>query len=223
MPSIFAMSDTHGCDEILEETIERIGFPRKKGDKLILLGDYVSHDWEDAISDLAAIMDIQARYPEGQVICLPGNHEIDWCENYGQTSYGRAFARWINRLPLYYETDDQIFVHAGIDEEAGDLWRIGTPDDWFTHAFPPITGAWDDGSGEGARSKDIVAGHVGTSSEYLGGREYWGRVFYDGESHFYLDGTTESSGVIPVLEYDIEHGIYYAWDKDGDRYEIAKR
>lgn len=31
---------------------------------------------------------------------------------------------WIRGLPYYYETPTQVFVHAGIDEDAGDLWRI---------------------------------------------------------------------------------------------------
>lgn len=29
--------------------------------------------------------------------------------------------KWLKSLPLFYETVNQIFVHAGIDEEAGDL------------------------------------------------------------------------------------------------------
>ncbi len=27
---------------------------------------------------------------------------------------------WIKKLPLYYETEKQIFVHAGVDEDAGE-------------------------------------------------------------------------------------------------------
>lgn len=223
MSKIFAMSDPHGRGDLVEQNIERIGFPTSPSDVLVLCGDYLNHSWENAIEDFAEIMDIQCRYPEGQVVCLAGNHEIDWAVNYGQTSYGRAFARWISSLPLYYETNEQIFVHAGIDEEAGDLWRVGTPDEWFTHMFPPQTGSWDDDSGN-EKSKDIVAGHVSVmNGDYLGGRNHGPRVYYDGENHFFLDGTTEKTGVIPVLEYDTNTKTYFAWDGDGTRYPIAQR
>lgn len=33
---------------------------------------------------------------------------------------------WIKNLPLYYETETQIFVHVGIDEEVEDYWRCQT-------------------------------------------------------------------------------------------------
>lgn len=36
---------------------------------------------------------------------------------------------WLKKLPLYYKTDKQIFVHAGIDEDADDWWETGTSDD----------------------------------------------------------------------------------------------
>lgn len=216
------MSDIHGRDDILEDNIERLGFPASSEDMLVLCGDYISHDWEETIDDLAAVMDIQSRFPEGQVICLAGNHEVDWAESYGGTSWGRAFARWIRELPLYFETENAIYVHAGIDEEAGDWWRTGTSDETFTHKFPPETGSWDDGSGS-EKSKDIVAGHVGTSSNDLGGRDCFGCVYYDGEDHFFIDGTTEYSKVIPVLEYDTDEEAYYAWDSDGDRHLIASK
>ncbi len=31
-------------------------------------------------------------------------------------------------MPLYYETGEQIFVHAEVDEEAGEYWKWGTND-----------------------------------------------------------------------------------------------
>ncbi len=32
---------------------------------------------------------------------------------------------WIWQMPLYFETKSQIFVHAGVDEEAGEYWMWG--------------------------------------------------------------------------------------------------
>ncbi len=37
--------------------------------------------------------------------------------------------RWIRKLPCYYETESSIFVHAGIDEDLGKDWSIGTSED----------------------------------------------------------------------------------------------
>ena len=31
---------------------------------------------------------------------------------------------WIEQMPSYFETENQIFVHAGVDEEAGEYWYV---------------------------------------------------------------------------------------------------
>lgn len=109
--------------------------------------------------------------------CIRGNH--------------RELLQWIKKLPYYYATDTQIFVHAGVDEEAGDWWNVGTPDYYFTGKYPPTFGRF---------YMDIIAGHTATSS-ITGEREFHD-VFYDGESHYFIDGGVEKSGSIPVLVYD---------------------
>lgn len=53
------------------------------------------------------------------------------------------FINWFKkryRDKRYYETDTQIFVHAGIDEEAGKLWKELTSSEIFTNKFPITTG-----------------------------------------------------------------------------------
>lgn len=222
---IFAMSDTHGNIELIYQNLSRAEFGREPDDLLILCGDYLERSWDDDILNFAEIMDLQCRYPKGSIICLMGNHERDWLKEHENDSYAQGVARWVSKLPSFYETNDQIFVHAGIIEEARDLWRTGTPEEWMSEMFPPQTGSWDDGEThrDGERSKDIVAGHVSSSSAYLGGKEFFGRIYWDGENHFYIDGMTEKSGVLPMLEYDTEKKIYYAWDAGGDRIPIATR
>lgn len=54
----------------------------------------------------------------------------------------------------------------------------------------------------GAFHKDVIAGHISTA-KISGNRTYDG-IWHDGQSHYYLDGTTWRSGKIPVLEYDSE-------------------
>ena len=219
---IFAASDIHGQIDVLEANLKKIGFPTSHDDVLVLCGDYLDHSWQNDVCDFAAIMDLQYSYPDGQVVCLAGNHEVDWLDQCGSEPYAQGIARWVRNLPLFHETDDQIFVHAGICEEAEDLWQVGTPPEYFTHMFPPQTGYWNDGSGND-KSKDIIAGHVSTRNEFLGGRGWGACVYWDGANHFYLDGTSEQSHIVPILEYDCDTKSYYAWDEEGEKYLITTR
>ena len=98
---------------------------------------------------------------------------------------------WLKSLPLYHEEQKQIFVHAGIDEEAGYWWQHGTSEDIFVSKYPASLGFF---------YKDIIAGHIGTY-ELKNQEDFYG-VFWDGESHYYIDGTVEKSGKIPLLIYD---------------------
>lgn len=109
----------------------------------------------------------------------------------------RELIRWLRELPYFYETDTQIFVHAGIDEEAGDWWREGTPESTFVAKYPATFGPFP---------KDIIAGHIGTAS--LSGDESFHDIFWDGASHYFCDGTVYISGKIPVLVYDTETRKY---------------
>ena len=105
--------------------------------------------------------------------------------------------KWLRKLPYYYKTETQIFVHAGVDEEAEDLWEIGTPSHTFVGKFPEMIGEF---------YMDIIAGHIGTS-RIVGDKDFCG-VYYDGMSHYYIDGTVTVSGKIPVLAYDEKIGKY---------------
>ena len=53
---------------------------------------------------------------------------------------------------------------------------------------------------------DIIAGHIATSK--ISGDEDFHGVYYDGASHYYIDGTVVESGKIPVLAYDEKSGKY---------------
>ncbi|WDH78201.1 metallophosphoesterase [Microbacterium esteraromaticum] len=104
---------------------------------------------------------------------------------------------WIRALPLVHETGSHVFVHAGVDEEAGDLWRHGTSEHVFTEKFPATTGPMLIG-------KRIVAGHVGTALLHgrgLRGDSQTHGVFAD-EGHLYIDGSVETTGLLNVLRID---------------------
>ena len=107
------------------------------------------------------------------------------------------FMKWFQthyKDKRYYETDSQIFVHAGIDEEAGKLWKELTSSEMFTNKFPLTTGGF---------FKDIVSGHV-ASWEVAKDKTY-----HDSKSHYFIDGDVNNSKTIPVLCYDTITKKYY--------------
>lgn len=112
---------------------------------------------------------------------------------------------WLKDLPYYYETDTQIYVHAGIDEEAGEFWKWGSEDYYFCSKYPYTIGKFE---------KDIIAGHIGTST--ITGNENYHKVFWDKQSHFYIDGTTELSKILPLLKYDTKIKRYSSFEKITD-------
>ncbi len=115
---------------------------------------------------------------------------------------------WMRKLRLYYETDTQIFVHAGvyeeITEEEAEWCTIGTPDYVLTGKLPPSTGPF---------YKDIIAGHVAAS--FLAGDLSFSGIFFDGESHYYIDGSAVNSGRLLCLAYDESEKKYYQLEEDG--------
>ncbi|MFS8960924.1 metallophosphoesterase [Streptococcus mitis] len=105
------------------------------------------------------------------------------------------FINWFKkryRDKRYYETDTQIFVHAGIDEEAGKLWKDLTSSEMFTNKFPITTGGF---------FKDIVSGQI-ASWEVAKDKTYQGKIYFDGKNHYFIDGDVYHSKTIPVICYD---------------------
>jgi len=111
----------------------------------------------------------------------------------------RELLAWMRSLPLYYETKTWIFVHAGVEEAAEDLWKTGTPDEMFMWKYPPSTGAF---------CKTVIAGHVGTYS--IAREPTFHDVYYDGASHYYIDGTVYNGGNLCLLSCDEETGICHS-------------
>lgn len=120
---------------------------------------------------------------------------------------------WMRKLRLYYETEMQIFVHAGVDEDIPEeevQWcTIGTPDYMMTGKFPPTVGHF---------YKDIIAGHVATS--FLAGDMDYSDIYFDGQSHYYIDGSAAMIRRILCLAYDENTGKYYQLEEDGKLKEI---
>ena len=55
----------------------------------------------------------------------------------------------------------------------------------------------------------MVAGHVGTGTWSLADTRNYHDVFYDGASHYYIDGSVYKGGKLLLLAYDEESRTYY--------------
>lgn len=222
---LYCMSDIHGFLMEFEEALSLVAEHLEEEDvKLILLGDYI-HGGADNRGVLDKIMELQYQYGSDKVVALMGNHEefVLWgdstidClirtieeEDNGRYDNGEddKYIRWMGNLPRYYTEGNTIFVHAGIDEEAGDLWEWGTGEETFTGKYPAETGQIEN------LDMKVVAGHVGTAE--ISGDSRYHDIYYDGASHYYIDGTVLESGRIPVLKVDTEADQYYRVTEAGE-------
>ena len=131
-------------------------------------------------------------------------------ENHG------SLLSWMRNLRLFYETDTQIFVHAGVDENIPEeemAWcTIGTPEYVLTGKYPPTVGHF---------YKDVIAGHV-AASLVARDRGFKG-IYFDGESHYYIDGQAGKNRRILCLVYDESKKKYYELNEDGSLCEIKGR
>ena len=220
---IYCISDVHGFlaefEEALSLVIEHLEEPDTK---LCLMGDYI-HGGADNYGVLDKIISLQNRYGEDKIIVLLGNHEEFVLTGYSSINsmsmiedneyddgddQDDKYICWLENLPRYYTEGNTIFVHAGIDEDAGDMWEWGTSDEIFVSKYPAETGKI-----EGLEMK-VVAGHVGTAE--ISGDPRFHDIYYDGDSHYYIDGTVMDSGIIPVLLVDTDENKYYQVTEGGN-------
>ncbi|MDB5054985.1 MAG: Ser/Thr protein phosphatase [Bacilli bacterium] len=201
MAYIYAMSDIHEELALFKETLSLVDL--SENNQLILLGDYIDIHSQD-LSILYFIKEMQEKH-KNKVITLAGNHEMMLLEDIqskASSFHDTAVLNWLKSLPFYYETEKQIFVHAGIDEEAEEYWKWGSEDYYFCCKYPHTTGKF---------YKDIIAGHVSTSE--ITGKADYHKAWWDKQNHFYIDGNTRVSKTIPVLKYDTVSGKYTSFEK----------
>lgn len=132
------VGDIHGCCKEMKtllSDLEERGTYLPEEDRLIFIGDYIDRG-PDARLVVSFIRQLQEARP-GQVIPLKGNHEdmlldymdeggLSWLFNGCQTTihsyegHGDELQEdmeWMRRLPLFYEDEDFIYVHAGINKK----------------------------------------------------------------------------------------------------------
>ncbi len=134
---IFAIGDIHGCKDALEALLEILPVDWER-DLIIFLGDYIDRG-PDPKGVIEKIIELKKAYPES-IITLKGNHE-QMFENFlkgkeistflynggdatlrsyyknGYLEIPGEHLQFLKELRLYYETEDYIFVHGGINPE----------------------------------------------------------------------------------------------------------
>ena len=137
---IYVIGDIHGCLDPLKQLLEHLE-PDLHKDRLVFVGDYIDRG-PDSRGVVDYILQLRARYPTGNIICLRGNHEVMfqdflagqdrelfllngglstmksyWGENWDDQSefvLPLDHQRFYQELLPFYTTDDYIFVHAGL-------------------------------------------------------------------------------------------------------------
>jgi serine/threonine protein phosphatase 1 len=137
MKKIFAIGDIHGCYDRLKTLMEKIPIDCSR-DTLVFIGDYIDRG-PHSVEVVDYLIQLKNRFPE--VIFLKGNHEdmldkflngvdrFTYLLNGGQQTLDSYLTKpvgskffpippdhmeFFKSLRLFYETEEFIFVHAGL-------------------------------------------------------------------------------------------------------------
>ncbi len=173
---IFAVGDIHGCLSHLRELLGKIQIGRN--DILLFLGDYIDRG-PDSYEVVETLLRLKSE--SASVICLKGNHEqmfLDYLSgkdpelflanggrhtllSYRKNGWEQPPAEHMDfflSLDLCYETQDSIFVHAGLQPHIP--LQNQNPEDllWIRGPFYAAPNTWN---------KTIVFGHTPFAQPYV--------------------------------------------------------
>lgn len=171
---IFAIGDVHGCVDELRLLLNRL--PRTSETTIVFLGDYIDR----GPSSREVIETVLELGQQSQVVALMGNHEamfIDYLDDPTSSAAGafiynggsatlasyadgdgvvipRAHDEFLRSLPILYQSEQNVFVHAGLPQIALDqidLERDRSAILWTRGKFLKSTYDW---------GKVVVHGHT---------------------------------------------------------------
>lgn len=138
----YAIADLHGRYDLLEKTIELIEADSPEGGRFIVTGDFVDRGFQS--KEIIQRLMAGPSSDKWEWIVLQGNHEVMmiktyynpaslewWLRNGGNAtlySYGdesftyplpicRNHLAWLIHLPVFFEDEHRIFVHAGVPHD----------------------------------------------------------------------------------------------------------
>lgn len=126
---IITIGDIHGCYHTMVDLLLKVNYDSAT-DTLIFLGDYIDRG-PFSYKVVKTLQKLQSQVGKDKVICLRGNHEslpmnyshTVWMRNGGMFTlydYERNGVEiqedfgWFRSLPLYHQTEQFIFCHAGL-------------------------------------------------------------------------------------------------------------
>lgn len=176
---ILAISDIHGCLNTFKALLRKINY--SKEDQLFLLGDFIDRGFNSK-GVIDHILDLQnAGYT---IYCLKGNHEQMltnsilhskdtslWLHHGGKetlSSFGvndiydipKKYISWMEELLMFYEYENYIFVHAGLN------FDIPNPLEGL-HSMLWIRAWYRDINYEWLKNRIIVHGHTPSSKQEI--------------------------------------------------------
>ncbi|AFM23299.1 metallophosphoesterase family protein [Desulfomonile tiedjei] len=180
---IFAVGDIHGCYDKLTAMMKILPWSRENGDLLLFIGDYI--DRGPRSRDVVEYL-VQLRKKGGEFVFLKGNHEkmlLDYyiqqkdqmlyvanggaetIASYVEGGIGRkAFVLpeehldFFLSLGLYYQTEDYIFVHAGLRDNIKIAEQSEEDLLWIREEF--IYSAYD-------WNKRVIFGHTALETPFV--------------------------------------------------------
>jgi serine/threonine protein phosphatase 1 len=170
----YVMADLHGRFDLLKKAVDKIRETASGDYKIVTLGDYIDRGPESKqIVDMLIGM---SQYPD--TVCLKGNHEDmmvqvletpsprmkDWWEGNGGDATWKSYGglnsidtnhyKWMKNLPYYYESEKQLFVHAGVPQS-----EMNLPPKDKGKLEEMIWMLYDKTDGRGWKGKHVVHGH----------------------------------------------------------------
>lgn len=153
----FAISDIHGCAKTFKKLLRRINFSQE--DVLYLLGDYLDRG-PDGKGVIDHIFELQKNGFE--VHCLRGNHEQYFLDAYYETEstytipqetltsfevenvkdVPKVYLDWMNRLPYFFDLEDYLLVHAGLNFKSDAPLEDEAAMIWIRHWYDDIDEEW---------------------------------------------------------------------------------
>lgn len=171
----YIIGDIHGYFDKLLSLISIIEAEYKEGDEVIFLGDYIDRG-PQSYEVIEFLVDYSKRR---ETVFLKGNHEdmllrylkgekiqdmyivnggaetiSSYKKNYGQFILPEEHRNFFDNLKLYYETDDFIAVHAGLDPKINTIEEQDPYDlIWIRDKFFRSSYKWE---------KTVIFGHTPT-------------------------------------------------------------
>lgn len=179
----YVLGDLHGRLDLLEKSFGKISDHAGESDfQIITLGDYIDRgkNSKGVIEFLMAhpeIIALRGNHEDIAVQSISCSLDTDWWSGNGGLatlhSYGQPWhirnelltslvpeehIRWMKDLPLYHETEKQVFVHAGLHDSDAPLaeQQFDTRSDGALSINWMLYGPADHG---GWRGKHVVHGH----------------------------------------------------------------